>query len=872
MKTILLFALAVLLPTILLAQQKLEGIVLNSDKIPVPYATVQIGAEDKIFHTVRTSQAGVFEINLSEEQVKDAKWIEVRHIAYDILRKEYPVPVKRMDFELIKKTARIAEVEVKSKPRAIARAGDTTRYAVNQFVSAEDRNIGDVLKRMPGVEVDDNGVVKHNGKTVSRMYVDGDQLFQNGYGVGTRTIQPKLVKDVEVIQNHEHKKVKQGVSNSEDVALNLVLHEDAKMSWSGEATVGIAAPLDAFVNTNALSFKKKYKTINTLQYNSIGEGIAQDVDKINSYNLIEPIAATAPSVPENRYYNNNSFAFNTNQFYKWNDNWSVVFNANIWADKEKLYSNESQTYFLQDGNVTYNNYFNSTKKPFYGRSTLAIEGNCDKFFFKNTLDYKSQNQTHHSWLLDNNEQRFDQFGKDRMHIISEAFEYVPRMKNKDLLSLKGSFLSKWHDDDLQITPGVLDVQLNNGLPYQRVRQQVSLPALEGTLGLQYTRNVSRLKRSYFINTRIQRQELNSELNLMTDNSWNNHAAFPNNQLYWNEKNLSTGIILEWKNKDFIISGALPLSWNIWDITNTHMAMPQKTNKLLFNPSMSLQAYLPNRDYFLLTAKFNQNNSDLNQAFQNPILVNFREIESYAAPLYFTKNATYALKYSIERPIEFFYANFTLVHARTSSDYLLGRTITPQGIVSELRTFDNQQLNNSLVIGLSQSLLKSGLFLGFNTSINQSQYSQLLNNNIANATAWNFMINPKVEYKGLPKSTIAYQYMYRKSLNTLAENTNKLANHIHKLSALHRLNDILFLKAAWSYESSRSSSFATVANGFLDASLRLKPLKSKHNFELNFNNILNKCTFRSNVLTAYQQNSQEFPLRGMQAVLKYSFIF
>lgn len=871
MKTILLFALSVFFSTMLLAQQKLEGKVLQSDQTPIAYATVNVGDGDKILYTVRTNQAGLFEINLSEEQTKDAKWIEVRHISYTILRKAYVASVKRMDFELVKKAERIAEVEVKSKPRAIVRAGDTTRYAVNQFVSAEDRNIGDVLKRMPGVEVDDNGVIKHNGKTVSRMYIDGDQLFQNGYGVGTRTIQPKSVKEVEVIQNHEHKKVKQGVSNSEDVALNLVLEEDAKMSWSGEATVGMAAPLDAFVNTNALSFKKKYKTVNTLQYNSIGEGIAQDVEKINSYNLIEPVAATNPSVPENRYYNNRSVALNTNQFFKWKDNWSVVLNANMWADQEKLYSNESQTYFLQDGNVTYNNYFNSTKKPLYGRASLAVEGNSNWFYFKNTLDYKRQNQTHHSWLL-NDEQRFDQFGKDRMNFISESFEYIPRMKNKDLLSLRGSFLGKWHHDDLQITPGVLDLQLNDSLPYERVRQYVSLPTLEGNLGLQYTRNVSRLKRSYFINTRFQRKELHSELNLLDNNNWNNPVAFPNNQLYWNEKNLSTGILLEWKNKDFIISSTLPLSWNVWDISSPNLAMVEKTNKLLFNPSLSLQAYLPNRDYFLFTARFNQNNSDINQAFRNPILVNFREIESYAAPLYFTKNAAYALKYSVERPIEFFYANFTLLHTRMSSDYLLGRTITQQGIVSELRPFDNQQVNNSLVIGLSQSLLKSGLFLGFNSSINQTQYSQLLNNNMANATAWNFMINPKVEYKGLPNSTVSYQYMYRKSLNTLAGSTNQLSTNIHKLIGLHRLNNILFLKASWSYESTRSSSFSPITNGFLDAAIRLKPTKSKHNFELNLNNILNKRTFRNNVLTAYQQSSQEIPLRGMQAVLKYSFIF
>lgn len=875
MKQLLIIIGSLFFSTLIYAQQKLEGTLVSTEKIPVAYATVVIGYGDHTIQAVRSNQSGVFEINLTEEQAKQAQWLEVRHIAYVNLKKNYNSGVKTVNFELTRKTQLIDEVQVKSKPRAIRSAGDTTRYTVSQFISAEDRNIGDVLKRMPGIEVDDKGVIKHNGKTVNRMYVDGDQLFQNGYGVGTRTIQPKLVKNVEVIQNHEHKKVKQGVSNSDEVALNLVLQEDARMSWSGEATVGIAAPVDFYTNTNLLSFKKKYKTLNTLQYNSIGENLAQDIIPIQSFNITEPLGVTSPSVPESKYYNNRSFALNTNQFYKWNKNWVLTLNGNIWADRDKLFTNESLTYFLPEGDVTYNNYINSTKKPFYGNGSLVIEGNSDLFFFKNTLNYKIQNQTHHSWLLDN-DIRFDQFGKDRIHAISESFEYIPRLKNNDLLSIKGDFQHKWHKDNLQVSPGVMNASLQNDKPYDRTRQEIDLPFIEGKIGFTYTRNRSRLKRTYFAQAGYQQKELISELSLLNNNIWLNSVNHPNNNLKWNQKDVSAGINLDWKNNNFIISTSLPISVNNWQTSDTDISQRDHSNKVFFNPSLSIQAYMPNRDYFLISAKINQSSSDINQAFRNPILVNFRELERYDAPIYFNTNASYALKYSIERPIELFYANFTLAHGRTKNDYLLGKTITSQGIVSELKSFDNDQINNSLVIGASKSLLKSGLILGFNSNISHIQYNQLLNNDVMDAAAWSLTLNPKIEYKGIPNSTISYQYLYSKSYNTLksikSENSNDFTGSIHKVGGLYHLANAFFIKASWNYESNKSNTFTAITNGFLDASIRYKPLKSKHNFELNFSNILNKRVFNSYTISSYQQTSQTTPLRGMQGILKYSFQF
>lgn len=865
----------ILVATVVFAQEKIEGSI-RSDKQGIAYATIVIGYANSSLHTVRSNSAGQYVFNLTKAEISKVQWIEVSHISYEKVRKEYSDQSRHVDFELVRKSIQLADVTVKSRPLAVRRAGDTTRYAVNNFVSAEDRNIGDVLRRMPGIEVDDNGVVKHNGKTVSRMYVDGDNIFQNGYGVGTRTIQPKAVKDVELVQNHEHKKVKQGISNSEDVAINLVLHEDAKMIWSGEATVGLAAPIDGFINGNTMSFKKKYKTLNTLQYNSIGERINNDVESISSFNLTEPIAATTPSVPTNKYYNNRSGAFNTNQFYKWSDAWSANFNGNLWADREQLSSDGTQKYLLADGNqVTYNNYYNTTKKPFYGRGSFTLEGNADRFYLKNTLDFKTESRNHHTWLLDD-DARFDQWGRDRLNFISESMEYTPKLKNKDLMTFNLDLQRKWHKDRLAVMPGVMTKYLNQDQPYDAVWQSIRLPQTIGSIQMAYTRNKTRLKRTYFAHARYLEKELNSTLNLVNDGVVFSNENFPDNNLYWKQKQVSGGLKLDWKNRDFILSGVFPLAWNIWDIVDRQKGATTATQKMLFTPSVSLQAYLPNRDYFLLSLRFNQESSDLDQLYPNPILSNFREMKSFAAPLYFTSSQVYTLRYSIERPISLFYLNLTASHLRTNNDYLVGQDVTQQGIISKLLPYDNRTNSNTLTLGLSKSLLKEGVFLGFNASANQNKYNQFLNGQLAAASSTNMTVSPRLEYKGISHTTLSYQYSYNRFLNKLnseqEQNSNRYSSNTHSLSMLYVVGTYLFVKGTWNYGSYKSSDLDPIANGFLDASIRYKPLKSKHSLELNINNILNKKRYTSYSLSANLENRQSIPLRGFQSVLKYSFLF
>jgi hypothetical protein len=129
--------------------------------------------------------------------------------------------------------SRIALEDIRISKERITRLGDTLEIDIASFVKPEDRSIGDVLKRIPGMEILESGEIVYNGKSLSNFYIDGGDLLGDRYGVGTKAIQHKMVEKVQIIQNHQPIKVLQNRVFTDQVALNLVIKEEARLTLTG---------------------------------------------------------------------------------------------------------------------------------------------------------------------------------------------------------------------------------------------------------------------------------------------------------------------------------------------------------------------------------------------------------------------------------------------------------------------------------------------------------------------------------------------------------------------------------------------------------------------------------------------------------------
>jgi polyhydroxyalkanoate synthesis regulator protein len=88
--------------------------------------------------------------------------------------KRVAVKTQTVDFELNRDTKKLEEIEVIARP--IEKYGDTLQYLVSAFARQDDRSIEDVLKRMPGIEVKENGQITYQGTPIEKFYVEGSRF------------------------------------------------------------------------------------------------------------------------------------------------------------------------------------------------------------------------------------------------------------------------------------------------------------------------------------------------------------------------------------------------------------------------------------------------------------------------------------------------------------------------------------------------------------------------------------------------------------------------------------------------------------------------------------------------------------------------
>src|SRR5690606_30687990 len=126
-------------------------------------------------------------------------------------------------------------VVIKGDPHRLNLNGDTLSYNAAAYANPNDRVIEDVIKRLPGIEVNEKGKIEYNGKAITNFYIDGDNLLDDKYAIGTKNIPNNIVDKIQVFQNHQPIKVLAEVSLTDQVDMNITLKDDAKIKLINHA-------------------------------------------------------------------------------------------------------------------------------------------------------------------------------------------------------------------------------------------------------------------------------------------------------------------------------------------------------------------------------------------------------------------------------------------------------------------------------------------------------------------------------------------------------------------------------------------------------------------------------------------------------------
>lgn len=247
MKQNFLLFLFVFCGTLLLpAQTVISGWVNDkSDKKPIGGVAVTLhDAEGETVTYAITKQDGSFSLNVKSDIPQFT--LQARLLGYKEVKKSIENKTQQLFIEMSFGEIELREVVVKSRP--IWNREDTLVYSVDAFKSEGDRSIGDLLKKLPGVEVSESGGIKYQGESINKFYIEGLDLLENRYGIATNNVPVEAVQNVEVIENHQPVKALTDVVASSNAAINLRLKKDKMGSgrnrYLGSRICGHAALAD----------------------------------------------------------------------------------------------------------------------------------------------------------------------------------------------------------------------------------------------------------------------------------------------------------------------------------------------------------------------------------------------------------------------------------------------------------------------------------------------------------------------------------------------------------------------------------------------------------------------------------------------------
>lgn len=276
MKRLIIYFISIFVAVSALGQVNVSGTVIDKENNePLAGASVIVkGADGKIKKFTSSKSDGGFAITMPSV---DGCRLEVammsfarQSIALDSV--SFPLAVY-MDAG----TTLLKEVTVKAD--RIREQGDTIAYNVGSFAQRQDRSIGDVLKRMPGIDVANNGRIKYQGEDINKFYIEGSDLLGGKYGIATNGINHEDVGAVEVMENHQPMQVLSGISFSDKAAINLKLKNRAKATWSfhGDAGGGWSSQPEGAVwdgELFAMAVMPGFQNISTIRTNNSGEDLS----------------------------------------------------------------------------------------------------------------------------------------------------------------------------------------------------------------------------------------------------------------------------------------------------------------------------------------------------------------------------------------------------------------------------------------------------------------------------------------------------------------------------------------------------------------------------------------------------------------------
>ncbi len=215
---------------------------------PVIAATLQLLAlPDSTFQTgATTDDKGRFEM---EERLRLGNYLlKVSFVGYGDEYRNLTVTdeTRRVRFDSIRlKTDALLlkEAVIEAQMAQVQVVDDTVVFNAEAFRVPEGSALEELIRKLPGYEVGDDGTVTYNGQTVSKILVDGKEFFSNDKSIAMKNLPANMVKKIKSYEKKSDLAEVTGIDDGEEeLVLDLTVKDDAKKGWFSNIDLGYGRP------------------------------------------------------------------------------------------------------------------------------------------------------------------------------------------------------------------------------------------------------------------------------------------------------------------------------------------------------------------------------------------------------------------------------------------------------------------------------------------------------------------------------------------------------------------------------------------------------------------------------------------------------
>jgi hypothetical protein len=752
-----------------LCAQELQGIItdINSKPISDCYIILTNANNNETIDYVIPNNKGKYKILINNSIAKNVV-IKCQGTGYIPQMKNIKIKtnekVYEVDFLLDYKINVLDDIIVILEKVALKIKNDTVEYDVSKFKRFDDRKIINVLKNMPGIQVDEKtGIIQYKGRPIETLLLDGDDLFGKGYSVGARNISSDLVDKVEAIEDYHNNRLKKGLKKSDDVVLNLKFKK-GKFKVAGEASIG-GGKDSHLVNANIINLSSNNKGFGVLNVNNISINqtpfnkdtyVSENREEVDnsSIDFFNESSVTQTSIFPRSFINNLKFG-TFNNLFKISDKIKLKTSISFFNDINQYSFISRNDIRINDNSIKTSNETFNINEPVHVSITNDFNFDLSKtaiLKFSNRFNnYKNIFQQNN---LQNKESIFQTQINQSKFYYQQNINFTKRITNNDLIEF--NFFNS--NDTRKQTIAIVNQQdviynsiIFNNLDFNNNREI-------------FLSKISYLKKTNKWNFEVTAKHLLDREDFTINNNPNTYYY----QFKNNISNLITTTNFE-KNKKFRLTCKLDLGYSSRKLLKKIYNETIKKDDAFVNADVKMKLKL--NDKSNLTLNF-ENENKLNDNYyllSNPVLIDSRTIINSNTTLNFQKKWKSYLNFSHFNLFK--QSSFTFL---SSYEEIQNSIVAEQNINEDINIityFQTPQSRKDINLSISKTFFVDAINnkISMNSNSNFSRYFNALNGNDLNiiwSSIYNFNIEINSAFKGFfnYKSSIGLTYIENKQKN------------------------------------------------------------------------------------------------------------